>query len=100
METNKQIIFDEEEIIVISKEDKDYIRTNILDAVIYSVNTENGKVLKQLNPCVKKIIKYRKDGNNHVGNKKNANAANKYRNNVLIIPPRNQDADVVDSFNI
>ena len=58
METNKQIIFDEEEIIVISKEDKDYIRTNILDAVIYSVNTENGKVLKQLNPCVKKIIKY------------------------------------------
>ena len=54
---NAQLCFDEDKIIVISKEDKDFIRKNILDGVIYIVESENVQILKQLNQCVKKILK-------------------------------------------
>lgn len=72
------------------------------DIIDVTTDTNQDEVSIEKEPAkkiiVKKIIKYKKHGNNHVGNKKNANAANKYQNNVLIIPPRNQDADVVDSL--
>ena len=56
---NKSLVFDdEEEIIIISDEDKLYIKNNIIDAVIYAVNTENAKVLKQLSQTIKKILKF------------------------------------------
>ena len=57
---NKTLVFNEEEeqIIIITAEDKAYIRNNILDAIIYAVNTENAKLVKQLNQCTKKILRY------------------------------------------
>ena len=57
---NKTLVFNEEEeqIIIITAEDKAYIRNNILDAIIYAVNTENAKIVKQLNQCTKKILRY------------------------------------------
>ena len=55
---NKQMIFDDEEIIVISQNDKNYIRNNILDGIIFEIINENTKILKQLNQSVKKIIKF------------------------------------------
>ena len=54
---NKQLCFEGENIIVISNEDKDFIRKNILDGVIYIIEKENVKILKQFNQCVKKILK-------------------------------------------
>ena len=55
---NKNLIFDDETIIIISNEDKTYIRNNIIDSVIYIIKIENGKILKQLNQCIKAILKY------------------------------------------
>ncbi len=54
---NKQLCFEGENIIVISNEDKDFIRKNILEGVIFVIEKENVKILKQFNQCVKKIIK-------------------------------------------
>ena len=56
-ETNKSLCFDNEKIIIISDEDKNFIRTKILEGVIYIVEKENVKILKQFNQCVKKILK-------------------------------------------
>ena len=55
---NKSLVFDDEIIIIINDEDKNYIRNNILDAVIYIIGIERGKILKQLNQCIKKILKF------------------------------------------
>ena len=54
---NNQLVFDSEKIIIISKEDKDFIRKNILEGVKYVAQTENVKILKQFTQCVKKILK-------------------------------------------
>ena len=54
---NIQLCFEGNEIIVISNEDKDFIRKNILEGVIFVIEKENVKILKQFNQCVKKIIK-------------------------------------------
>ena len=51
---NESLAFDKEQIIVISNEDKNYIRQNILEGAIYIVGKENVKILKQFNQCVKK----------------------------------------------
>lgn len=55
---NKAFIFNDDEIIIISQSDKDFIRFNIIDAIIYEVLIENAKVLKQLNQCIKTILKF------------------------------------------
>ena len=55
---NKNLVFDDEIIIIINDEDKNYIRNNIIDAVIYIIGIENIKILKQLNQCIKKILKF------------------------------------------
>ena len=58
-EYNKSLCFNtDEKIIVISDEDKNFIRNKILEAVIFIVDKENVKVLKQFNQCVKKILKF------------------------------------------
>ena len=54
---NIQLCFEGNEIIVISNEDKDFIRKNILEGVLYVVEKENVMILKQFNQCVKKILK-------------------------------------------
>ena len=54
---NNQLCFEGDEIIVISKEDKDFIRKNILEGVLYVVEKENVMILKQFNQCVLKILK-------------------------------------------
>ena len=54
---NQQLSFDNEKIIVISEEDKDFIRKHILEGVVYIVDKENKLILKQFNPSVKKILK-------------------------------------------
>jgi hypothetical protein len=56
-EINQSLSFDNEQIVVISNEDKNYIRQNILEGIIYIVGKENIKILKQFNQCVKKILK-------------------------------------------
>ena len=55
---NIALNYDNEEIIIISDEDKNFIRTNILKGFIYIVEKENISVLKQLTQCIKKILKY------------------------------------------
>ena len=56
-EYNKQLIFKEDErIIIISDEDKNYIRKNILEGILYAVEKENIKILKHFTQCVKKIL--------------------------------------------
>ena len=55
---NKKLVFDDDVIIIINEDDKQYIRNNIIDAVIYIIGIENGKILKQLNQCIKKILKF------------------------------------------
>ena len=55
---NKNLVFDDDVIIIINDDDKNYIRNNIIDAVIYIIGIENGKILKQLNQCIKKILKF------------------------------------------
>jgi len=53
---NISLNFDEDEqIIVISKEDKEYLQTHLPDSLVYSAN--NIKLMKQLSQCVKKICK-------------------------------------------
>ena len=54
---NQQLSFDNEKIIVISDEDKDFIRKHILEGVVYIVDKENILILKQFNQSVKKILK-------------------------------------------
>ena len=54
---NKSLCFDNEKIIIISDEDKNFIRTKILEGIIHIVERENVKILKQFNQCVKKILK-------------------------------------------
>jgi hypothetical protein len=54
---NKQLSFDNEQIIIISDEDKNIIRNNILEGVICIVKKGNIKILRQFNQCVKKILK-------------------------------------------
>ena len=56
-EMNKQLCLDGNEIIVISKEDKEFIRKNILEGILYVIEKENLLILKQLNQCVLKILK-------------------------------------------
>ena len=56
-EINKSLCFDKEQIIVISNEDKNFIRNNILEGVLYIVEKENIKILKQFIQCVKKLLK-------------------------------------------
>ena len=53
---NEQLCFDNEQIIIISEEDKNFIKNNILEGVVYIVEKENLQVLKQFNQCVKKIL--------------------------------------------
>ena len=55
---NQQLSFDNEKIIVISEEDKNFIRSQILEGVVYIVDKENISILKQFNQCVKKILKF------------------------------------------
>ena len=57
-EINKSLCFGDEQIVLISDEDKNYIRNNILEGVIYIVDIENSLILKQFNQCVKKILKF------------------------------------------
>ena len=59
-EKNKNINNNENdnEYLIISEEDKKYIRIKILEAMAYIVNIENIKIMKQLNQCVKYILKY------------------------------------------
>ena len=47
-ENKKNINNNDSEYIVINEEDKKYIRIKILEAVVYIVNIENIKILKQL----------------------------------------------------
>ena len=56
-EMNKELCFEGDKIIVISDEDKNFIRKNILDCIIHVIELEDVKIMKQLNQCVKKIIK-------------------------------------------
>ena len=44
-------------IIIISQEDKNFIRKNILDGIKYITEKENIKILKQFTQCIKKILK-------------------------------------------
>ena len=46
------------EDIIINKEDKEYIRTKIIEAIIYVIEIENLPVLKQYKQCIKIILKY------------------------------------------
>ena len=52
---NKNINKDD---ILINEEDKQYLKIKILDAVIFIIEKDNIKILKQFNQCVKKILKY------------------------------------------
>lgn len=54
---NKQLCLDNEQIIIISDDDKNIIRNNILEGVICIVEKGFIKILKQFNQCVKKILK-------------------------------------------
>jgi len=54
---NNNNINNDPEDIIINDEDKNNLRIRILDAVIYVIEIENFKILKQFNQCVKKILK-------------------------------------------
>ena len=54
---NNQLVFSNEKIIIISQEDKNFIRKNILDGIKYITEKENIKILKQFTQCIKKILK-------------------------------------------
>ena len=49
---------DVEDNIIINEENKKYIRSKILDIVIYVIEIENIIILKQFNQYVKKLCKY------------------------------------------
>ena len=53
-----EININSSEDIIINKEDKEYIRTKILEAVIYVIEIENLPVLKQYKQCIKVMLKY------------------------------------------
>ena len=55
---NLSLRFEDEEIIIISDEDKNCIRNNILEGLVYIVEKENIQILKQFNQCIKKILKF------------------------------------------
>ena len=56
-EDNSSIIFNEQQpIIIISNDEKEYIRGNILQGELNCITTKNYKILKQLNQCIKKIL--------------------------------------------
>ena len=48
---------DDEDNIIINEEDKKYIRSIILDIVIYVIKIENIIILKKFNKYVKKLCK-------------------------------------------
>ena len=54
---NNQLVFNNETIIIISQEDKNFIRKNILDGIKNVIENENVQILKQFTQCVKKILK-------------------------------------------
>ena len=56
--TNRIFCVDDKDIIIIGTEDKYFIRNNILDAIINSVEKEDIKLLKQFNQILKKILKF------------------------------------------
>ena len=49
---------DDEDNIIINEEDKKFIRSKILDIVIYVIEIENIIILKKFNQYVKKLCKY------------------------------------------
>lgn len=52
-------MFNEEKpIIIISNNEKDYIRQNILNGVLNCINQKNSKILKQLTQSIKKILTF------------------------------------------
>ena len=44
--------------IIINEQDKKNLRIKILDAVLYIIEKDNIKIIKQFNQCIKKILKY------------------------------------------
>ena len=54
----KGIIAYNEENIIINEEDKSYVRTKILEAIIFVIEIENKIILKQYKQCIKIILKY------------------------------------------
>ena len=56
-EMNANLCFEGDDIVVISNEDKEFIRKNILEGIIYIVEKEDVKISKQLTQSVKKILK-------------------------------------------
>ena len=55
--TNEMLCSENEQIIIINDDDKQFIRNGVLDGILYVVETENVKILKQLNQIIKKILK-------------------------------------------
>ena len=55
---SKEININNEETIIINQEDKSYIRTKLLEAIIYIVEIENKIILKQYKQCIQTILKY------------------------------------------
>ena len=53
-----EIYIGEEDNIIISGEDKAYIRKQLLEAIIYVIEIDNKIILKQYNQCIKTILKY------------------------------------------
>ena len=53
-----EIYIGEEDNIIISEEDKAYIRKQLLEAIIYVIEIDNKIILKQYNQCIKTILKY------------------------------------------
>ena len=49
---------EDKENVIIDEENKKYLRLKIMEAVIYIIEVENISILKQLNQCLKKILKY------------------------------------------
>ena len=49
---------DDEDNIIINEEDKKYIKSKLLDIVIYVIEIENIIILKKFNQYVKKLCKY------------------------------------------
>ena len=54
----KEIKINNEDTIIISQEDKSYIRKKLLEAIIYIIEIENKTILKQYNQCIQTILKY------------------------------------------
>ena len=48
----------DEENIIINEENKKYLRLKIFDAMLFIIEIENTSILKQLNQCLKEILKY------------------------------------------